>query len=61
MEVVRGEVQASAQVTDYGSGLSQLTVTADAGESDRSNEDLALDGTRQICDELGVEYKVVGG
>lgn len=59
IEVVREEANATAKATDYGSGLTQLTVTADAGEGDRTDEDLALDVTRQICDELGVDYKVL--
>lgn len=59
IEVSRGEAHASAKAVDYGSGLTQLIVTADTGKGDRSDEDLALDVVKQICDELGVEYKVL--
>ncbi len=33
--------------------------SADAGKGNLSDEDLALKVVKQICDELGVEYKVV--
>ena len=59
IEASRGDDKATAKATPYGSGLTQLIVTADAGKGDRSDEDLALNMVRQICEELGVEYKVI--
>ena len=59
MEVSRGEAHATAKATDYGSGLTQLIVTADAGKGDQSDEALALNVVKQVCDELGVAYKVI--
>jgi PBP1b-binding outer membrane lipoprotein LpoB len=59
IEASRGENKVTAKATPYGSGLTQLIVTADAGKGDMTDEDLALKVVRQICDELGVEYKVI--
>jgi hypothetical protein len=59
IEAARGEAKASAKATSYGSGLTQLIVTADAGKGDQSDEDLALNVVKQICEELKVGYKVV--
>ena len=59
IEAVRGEVKATAKATPYESGLTQLIVTADAGKDDQSDEDLALNVVKQICEELKVGYKVV--
>ena len=40
--------------------LSELSYyTADAGKGDLSDEDLALNVVKQICEELGVKYKVI--
>ncbi len=60
IEAVRGEAKATAKAAPYGSGLTQLIVTADAGKGDQSDEDLALNVVKQICEELKVAYKVVG-
>jgi len=59
IEASRGENKVTAKTTPYGSGLTQLIVTADAGKGDLSDEDLALKVVKQICEELGVEYKVI--
>ena len=59
IEASRGKNKVTAKAPPYGSGLTQLIVTADAGKGDRSDEDLALNVVRQICEELGVEYKVI--
>ena len=59
IEASRGENKVTAKATPYGSGLTQLIVTADAGKGDLSDEDLALNVVRQICEELGVKYKVI--
>jgi len=59
IEASRGENKVSAKATPYGSGLTQLIVTADAGKGDLTDEDLALNVVKQICKELGVKYKVV--
>ena len=59
IEASRGDDKVTAKATPYGSGLTQLIVTADAGKGDRSDEDLALNVVKQICKELGVKYKVI--
>jgi len=59
IEASRGENKVTAKATPYGSGLTQLIVTADAGKGDLSDEDLALKVVRQVCEELGVEYKII--
>lgn len=59
IEVSRGDARATAKATDYGSGLTQLMVTADAGKSDQTDEALALNVVTQVCDELGVAYKLI--
>jgi len=59
IEASRGENNFTAKATPYGSGLTQLIVTADAGKGDLSDEDLALKVVKQICEELGVKYKVI--
>ena len=59
IEASRGDDKVTAKATFYGSGLTQLIVTADAGKGGLSDEDLALNVVRQICEELGVEYKVI--
>ena len=59
IEASRGENKVTAKATPYGSGLTQLIVTADAGKGDLTDEDLALKVVKQICEELGVEYKVI--
>jgi hypothetical protein len=58
LEATRGEQHLTAKATAFDSGMTQLMVTADAGESDRTSEDLALDSVKQICEELGVKYKL---
>ena len=59
IEAARGEAKASAKATSYGSGLTQLIVTADAGKGNQSDEDLSLNVVKQICEELEVGYKIV--
>jgi len=60
VDAVRGESKGTAKATPYGSGLTLLIVTADAGKGDQSDEDLAFNIVKQICEELKVAYKVVG-
>ena len=59
IEASRGKNKVTAKATSYGTGLTQLMVMADVGKGDLSNEDLALNVVRQICEELGVKYKVI--
>lgn len=61
IEASRGKNKVSAKATAYGSGLTQLVVTADAGEEGQSDEDLALRVVTMVCDELGVQYKIIDG
>ena len=58
LEATRGEQHVTAKATAFDSGMTQLMVTSDAGKSDRTDEDLAFDAVRQICEELGVKYKL---
>lgn len=62
IEASRGTDKVTAKATLFGSsGLTQLMVTADAGEEGKSDEDLALRVVKRVCDELGVKYKIVDG
>jgi hypothetical protein len=36
-------------------------VTSDAGKSDQTDEDLTFNVVKQICEELGVKYKLAEG
>ena len=58
LEATRGEQHFTAKATAFDSGMTQWMITADAGESDRTDEDLALDSVKLICEELGVKYKL---
>ncbi len=58
LEATRGERHVTAKATAFNSGMTQLMITSDAGKSDRADEDLAFDAVRQICEELGVKYKL---
>ena len=40
-------------------GRTELTVTATAGEKDQKHKELALKVVEAVCNELGVEYKIV--
>jgi hypothetical protein len=60
LEVVEGETRLSSQATDLGGGSTLLFVWADAGDSGQTGRDLALDAVRVICEELDIEYKLVG-
>ena len=59
IEASHGENRATVKAVDYDSGLTQIIVTADAGEEGRSDEDLAFDVVKLIVDELGVDYRVI--
>jgi hypothetical protein len=59
LEVSRGKNSAEANVKLHDDGRTLLTVTADAGEKGKEDEDLALEVVEKICDELGVKYRVV--
>ena len=58
IEAKRGELHVTAKASEFDSGITQLMVTSDAGESDQTDEDLALNVVQMICDELGVKYKI---
>jgi hypothetical protein len=59
IEAIIGESRATIKATDYGSGLTLLIFTTDTGNGDPSVEVAALKVVRLICEELGVDYKVV--
>jgi hypothetical protein len=58
IEAKRGELHVTAKASEFDSSITQLMVTSDAGESDQTDEDLALNVVQLICDELGVKYKL---
>ncbi len=58
IEAKRGELHVTAKASEFDSGITQLMVTSDAGESDQADEDLALNVVQLICDELGVKYRL---
>ncbi len=59
IEVTKGSVSLTGQVTDLGVGRSLLYVWADAGESGVTGEELATSVVQNVCDELGVEHELV--
>jgi hypothetical protein len=59
IEVTKGSVSMTGQVTDLGTGRSLLYVWADAGESGATGEELATSMVEIVCDELGVKYERV--
>jgi hypothetical protein len=61
LEATRGELHVTAKASAFDSGITQLMVTSDAGESDQTDEDLAFNVVMQICEELGVKYKLAEG
>ena len=60
IEASRGLNKVTAKATRFDSGLTQMIVTADAGEKGQTGEGLALKVVDLVCKELGVEYEVVG-
>jgi hypothetical protein len=48
----------TAKATAHNADVTQLIVTSDS-QTDLSDADLALNVVKQICDELGIDYKVV--
>lgn len=60
IEASRRSNKVTAKATRFGSGITQLIVTADAGEKGQTDEGLALKVVDLVCKELGVEYEVVG-
>jgi hypothetical protein len=59
LELRKGKNKGTAQVSVTESGLTQLKVTAQEGETDASHKDLAYRVVTQVCDELKVKYTVV--
>ncbi len=59
IEVTKGSVSLTGQVTDLGAGRSLLYVWADAGESGVTGEELATSVVELVCDELGVAHELV--
>ena len=59
LEVRKGKNKATAQVSSTDGGQTLLKVTAQEGETEASHEELALRIVTQVCDELGVQYRVV--
>ena len=59
IEASRGNNYATAKAAPHDQGMTQLVVTADAGEQDQTDEDLALNVVKMVCEELGIKYKVV--
>lgn len=60
IEASRGSNKVTAKATRFSSGITQMIVTADAGEKGQTDEGLALKVVELVCKELGVEYEVVG-
>ena len=59
LEISKGKNTAVAQVVKLAEGeLTQLTVTARENETDTSHKELALRVVEQVCNELGVPYRV---
>jgi hypothetical protein len=61
VEASKDKNKMTARVRIASNAMSELTVTAKAGEKTRTDEELALVVVETICDELGVKWKVVKG
>ena len=60
VEADRGKKQSvSIHAASVDANKTQLIVTADAGEKQQEDKELALKVVKAICDELGVNYTVV--
>ena len=55
VEATKGELRVTAKITDIGNQISELMITADAGTSKMSDEELALRVVKQICSDLAVD------
>ena len=49
------------KAVSHNGNKTQLVVTADASKKKEEDKELALRIVKDICDELGVKYKVVKG
>ena len=61
VEIERGKQYASIKAVSHNGNKTQLVVTADASKKKEEDKELALRIVKDICDELGVKYKVVKG
>jgi hypothetical protein len=59
LEIRKGKNKATAQVSATEEGMALLKVTAQEGETEASHKDLSLNIVTQVCEELGVQYRVV--
>jgi len=59
LEVTRGDLRLTGQVTALGTGRSLLYIWADAGDSGFSGMELSETAVRAICDDLGVSIERV--
>ena len=59
VEMKRGKDQATGTATLQDNGYTKLTVTARAGEKGQDDRGLAKSIVEKVCDELGVQYRVV--
>lgn len=59
LEIRKGKNRATAQVSATEGGMALLKVTAQEGQTEDSHKDLSLRIVTQVCDELGVTYRVV--
>ena len=59
LDVRKGKNKATAQVSSTEAGATLLKVSAQEGETEASHKDLALSIVTQVCEELGVQYRVV--
>ena len=53
IEGVKGNRFASVYVETVGKGISQLIVTVDAGEEEKSEEEIAFEIVKNVCTEVG--------
>jgi len=55
----RGLDTFSLKVTPVGQNKSQVVLAVRAGDSDLSHEELAKSAMKTLCDDLGVQYRIV--
>ena len=55
VEATKGVLRVTAKVTDLGEGTSKLTITADAGDAEMTDEELALRVVKKICSDLTID------
>jgi len=59
LEIRKGKNKATGHVSSTAGGWALLKVSAQEGETEASHEELALRIVTQVCDELGVRYRVI--